>query len=220
MEGQGNRTIMKIMYSSPGIVKKIFPRTIWKSKKNKILLSFDDGPTEAATVKILDKLDKLNIKAIFFCVGNNITKHPDLAEEIVKRGHTLGNHTQNHARITKLNKSKVFLEIKDCSICAQEKVNYTPKYFRSPYGRFSFSTQRILNNLNMENVMWSLLTHDYENDINIVKFALKNYLEQDSIVVFHDSEKSVEIISESINYAVEITRMKNFKIGTPAECLS
>ena len=211
---------MKIMYSPPNIIQWTFPSTIWNSRANKVLFSFDDGPTEIATVKILDKLDIFNIKAIFFCVGNNVIKYPYLAEEILKRGHSIGNHTQNHTRITKIGKDHVISEIKECSISVQEKLNYTQKYFRPPYGRFSIRTQRILNDLNMKNVMWSLLTHDYENDLNIVKFALKNYLRQNSIVVFHDSKKSAEIITDSINYTVEIAEKKKFKIGTPAECLS
>ena len=211
---------MEIMYSPPNIIKLTFPSTIWNSRVNKVLFSFDDGPTEVATVKILDKLDTFNIKVIFFCVGNNVIKYPYLAEEILKRGHSIGNHTQNHSRITKIGKEKVVSEIKECSNSAQGKLNYAQKYFRPPFGRFSFNTQRILNDLNMKNVMWSLLTHDYENDLNIVKFALKNYLKQNSIVVFHDSIKSAEIITDSINYAVEIAEKKKFKIGNPAECLS
>jgi len=64
-----------------------------------------------------------------------------------------------------------------------------------------------------------LLTYDYKNDINIVKFALRKYLKSNSIIVLHDSNKSKDIIKDSINIIIEETNKKNYKIGTPSECL-
>ncbi len=67
---------MRYKYHPPYLVKKLFNDFIWETSNNKILLTFDDGPTEAATLKILSILKANQIKAIFFCVGNNIKKHP------------------------------------------------------------------------------------------------------------------------------------------------
>ena len=73
--------------------------------------------------------------------------------------------------------------------------------------------------MNLKAVMWSLLTYDYKNDFNIVKFAVRKYLEKNSIIVLHDSLKSKNIILESINYIVEESSRRGFQIGVPAECL-
>ncbi len=102
---------------------------------------------------------------------------------------------------------------------AEEFLNLRLKYFRPPYGRFTFGLNKILDSVGMKNVMWSLLTYDYKNDINIVKFALDNYLKSNSIMVFHDSDKSKGIIVDSIRYAIENINRKGYSIGTPAECL-
>ena len=65
---------MKYLYDPPVLIKKIFPSTRWNTSNNKILLTFDDGPVEGNTEKILGELKKYNINALFFCVGNNIEK--------------------------------------------------------------------------------------------------------------------------------------------------
>ncbi|MEJ2105478.1 MAG: polysaccharide deacetylase family protein [Ignavibacteriaceae bacterium] len=78
------------------LVQKLFGNFIWKTSNNKILLTFDDGPTEAATEKILSVLKVNKIKVVFFCVGNNIKKHAELTQKILQEGHTIANHTMNH----------------------------------------------------------------------------------------------------------------------------
>ncbi len=68
--------------------------------------------------------------------------------------------------------------------------------------------------------MWSLLTYDYKNDISIVKFAVEKYLKQNSIIVLHDSNKSKEIINDSISFIADEVRKKNYQFGEANECLN
>lgn len=94
-----------------------------------------------------------------------------------------------------------------------------PKYFRPPHGRFNFKLKNILNEYNLINVMWSLLTYDFKNDIKIVKFSIDNYLKKDSIILLHDNSKCLDIIRDSIEYILEVTSNKNLIIGDPQKCL-
>ncbi len=71
----------------------------------------------------------------------------------------------------------------------------------------------------MQNVMWSLLTKDYNNDLKVVKFALAKYLTNNSIVVFHDRVENKTIIKDSINNLIETATKNNFTIGETQECL-
>lgn len=71
-------------FTPPVLIQKIFNSFIWETSNNKILLTFDDGPTEVATLKILDVLKSIKIRAVFFCVGNNIKNHPGLTEKFWK----------------------------------------------------------------------------------------------------------------------------------------
>ena len=177
------------------------------------------GPTTAATEKILSLLNNHNRKALFFCVGNNVSKHPGLVKEILDQGHSIGNHTYNHQIITKVDSERFIQEIDSVSNLLENSFNYQIKYFRPPHGRFNFSTQKSLKKKNLKNIMWSLLTYDYKNNLNIVKFAVKNYLRKDSIVVMHESLKSKNIILDSILFVLEEAEKSGFEIGEPSECL-
>jgi len=211
--------IKKIKYVPPNIFQKLFPKTIWKSQIDKILYTFDDGPNPETTPIILNKLNEHSIKAIFFCVGENIIRYPDLAKQIVDEGHLIGNHTQSHKNINffSLNAN---IAIAKCSEIIEDNVGIVPNYFRAPHGRIGLRTERLMKKNGLKNVMWSLLTYDYKNDINIVKFAVDNYLRENSIIVFHDSNKSKQIIGESIDLIVEKVKTNGYEIGEPAECLN
>jgi len=210
---------MKYFYNPPLLIKKIFGKYHWSTNNNKILLTFDDGPIENNTVEILNLLNKYNIKALFFLVGGNCQKHPELIKEILSEGHLIGNHTFNHARITKLDNSEIKEEITKLNRFVYEQFGYKMRYFRPPHGRFTPGLQKILDEMRMECVLWTLLTFDYKNDINLVKLAVNNYLRSDSIVVMHDSLKSKDIIKESISYLSETIIQKKLSYGAPEECL-
>jgi len=207
------------LYTPPALIKKLFSGFIWESNNDKILLSFDDGPAIESTGIILKTLSEKKIKAAFFCVGKNVSENLSLTKEILDEGHLIGNHTFNHKRLTTINNRETNKEIDDFNILLKEKFNYDVIYFRPPYGRFTISTQKTLERKNMKCVMWSLLTEDYKNSFETVKFAVENYLRKNSIVVLHDNVKSKNIIKDSINFIIDEAYRKGFDFGSPAESL-
>ncbi|RJP68780.1 MAG: polysaccharide deacetylase family protein, partial [Ignavibacteriales bacterium] len=158
-------------------------------------------------------------KALFFCVGENIYKYPEVAKEIINQGHSIGNHTYNHRRITKLGKPEISEQIDLVTEILKEKLDYKNLYFRPPHGRFNISLSGILQEKNLKNIMWSLLTYDYKNRLDIVKFGVRKYLRNDSIIVLHDSLKSKDIIIDSIRYITDEVLKKGFVFGEAEECL-
>jgi len=210
---------LSFKYRPPFLVQKFFDNFIWKTSNNKILLTFDDGPTESATQRILNTLSANQLKAVFFCVGNNIKKYPELAKNILSDGHTIANHTMNHKLLTRMKREETISEIETFNEMMKEKFNYDVKYFRPPHGRFNLKTNGILKELNMKCVMWNLLSYDYENNIEKVKYAIDNHLKENSIIVFHDSIKCSDIIEESLNYTIEQVARKGFTFGEPEDCL-
>ena len=210
---------LKYLYNPPLLIKLLFKDFIWESSQSKILLTFDDGPTSETTQMILKRLNDLNVKSVFFCVGENAKHNPGLIKEILSEGHEIGNHTYNHEVITRLNNTEFNNQINLFNRLLEDNHNYTVKYFRPPHGRFNFHTQKILAEKKIINVMWSLLSYDYTNDLNIVNFAIRKYLNSNSIIVLHDSRKSKKIIVDSINLIMEEVNKKGFEIGKPAECL-
>jgi peptidoglycan-N-acetylglucosamine deacetylase len=210
---------LRYKYHPPIIVQKLFSNFIWKTSNNKILLTFDDGPTEGTTLKILNILRTNNLKAVFFCVGNNIIKYPALMEKILADGHAVANHTVNHKLLTKMSREESIRELSALNDLMKEKFNYNVKYFRPPHGRFNMKTNGILNELNMKCVMWNLLSYDYENNIDKVKYAIDNYLNENSIIVFHDNKKCSEIYEEALNYTIEQADKRGLKFGESEVCL-
>jgi peptidoglycan/xylan/chitin deacetylase (PgdA/CDA1 family) len=209
---------LKSHYDPPFILKQIFPDFQWESKVGKILLTFDDGPVSGNTDHILRKLNDFKIKAVFFCVGNNILKNSSLASEILNEGHIIGNHTFNHSKLTSPGFDD-YVEIDRFSELAKDKLGYEVKYFRPPHGSFNLFTRNLLKNKKLTNVMWSLLTYDFKGDFSLVQYSVVRYLKKNSIIVLHDSLRSKDIILDSISFIADEVSGKGFRFGEPTECL-
>ncbi|MCZ7603758.1 MAG: polysaccharide deacetylase family protein [Melioribacteraceae bacterium] len=209
----------KIFYTPPKIIRRLFPYTIWETENQKVLLTFDDGPNIETTERILKKLSEHKIKAAFFCLGENIVKNISITKEILADGHLVGSHGWNHTKITKMGTPELIADIKKNIEHVSEQLNYNIKYFRPPYGKIYPPQTKIIYQLGLKTVMWSIMTYDFQNDFSKVKFAIDNFLQNNSIIVLHDSLKSKEIINDSIDYVVESGNKKGFNFGLPKECL-
>ena len=210
---------MKYLYNPPLIIKKLFKSFYWQTTSNKILLTFDDGPNPGTTEKILNTLNRLKITSLHFCVGENLDRYKDLTNKILSEGHAIGNHTYYHKTLTSLNTKESLEEIRSVNSLMRNDFSYNIKYFRPPYGRINFKTKKIVNETGMKCVMWNLLTYDYKNDIKRVKFSIDNYLQNNSIIVLHDNNKSSDFIVDSIKYISDKAAAKGFEFGVPEECL-
>lgn len=83
---------------TPDFIMRLFSKYIWRFslEKKEVFLTFDDGPTPEITRFVLNELKKYDAKATFFCIGKNIENEPEIFNDIISDGHTIGNHTQNH----------------------------------------------------------------------------------------------------------------------------
>ena len=172
------------------IIKKIFKNFVWDipNNENKIFLTFDDGPTPEITNWVLDELKKYNAKATFFCIGNNIQKQPEIYQNIIKEGHSVGNHTFDHLNGWKNNAKKYIENV----LLAENIINAKPKLYRPPYGKIKPSQASKLRKLGYKIIMWDVLSADFDNEITPEK-CLQNVLsniKSGSIIVFHDSKKA------------------------------
>lgn len=210
---------MKYLYNPPFVVKKLFPDFYWQTSNNKILLTFDDGPNPSSTELILNILNELSIKALFFCVGSNNKLYPSLTNLILDEGHTIGNHTFNHKILTRIKNDKALEEINSFNVLLKSGQNYNVEYIRPPRGKINLGTKKLMRESGMKCIMWNLLTYDYQNDFSKVKFAVNSYLQINSIVVLHDSNKSKDIIESSIKYIFERAEKNGYQFGEPEKCL-
>ncbi|WP_341224454.1 polysaccharide deacetylase family protein [uncultured Arcticibacterium sp.] len=183
-----------MFYRTPKLLKALYPSLTWQrdSTKKELYLTFDDGPIPEVTEFVLDTLDIFNAKASFFCIGDNIIKHPNIFQKIVEAGHAIGNHTMHHLKGWQTETS-TYLE--NTSLCQEEIAkNYKgnrKRLFRPPYGRIKRSQIKQLSQ-DYEIIMWTALSQDYRADIS-PENCLKNTIqatETGSIILFHDSLKA------------------------------
>jgi peptidoglycan-N-acetylglucosamine deacetylase len=168
-------------------IKWIYNDAIWrvKTEEKKIYLTFDDGPIPKITPWVIDILKSFNIKATFFCVGENISKNPDIYKAIVAEKHSIGNHCYNHLNGWETNNSTYFNNVEECNKLINSNL------YRPPYGRMKQSQYAHLKN-KYNIIMWDVLSGDYRVDIT-PEACLKRTIEntrEGSIVVFHENEKS------------------------------
>lgn len=173
----------------------LYPSLIWKkgTYEKIIYLTFDDGPIPEVTEWVLEQLSVYEAKATFFCVGDNIRKHPEIFKKIIAEKHKVGNHTFNHLKGWSTNNEIFFGNIEECQkIIVNYKDDLIQKpLFRPPHGQLSPKQIAYLKH-QYDIIMWHVLTMDYDNSFHhesCLKNSLK-YSEKGSIVVFHDSIKA------------------------------
>lgn len=189
---------MSLWVKTNRFVKTIFPNYIWDIPNNekKIYLTFDDGPIPEITEWTLAQLKKHNAKATFFCIGDNIQKHPEIFKKVIENGHAIGNHTFNHLKGWETSLEDYIENTKKCSetmVNCQLNTEHC-QLFRPPYGKIKPSQAKTLRKLGYKIIMWDIISMDFDQTISpeeCLNNVLKN-IESGSIIVFHDSVKAWE----------------------------
>ena len=210
------RLFLVIMIKVPTIIKKIFYHQIWDipNNDNKIYLTFDDGPTPEVTNWVLNLLEKENIKATFFCIGNNIEKHPEIFQTLLKKGHSVGNHTFNHLQGWKTATKKYIENIDLCRSIIQKSAicNLQSAIFRPPYGKIKPKQSKLLRKKGFKIIMWDVLSKDYDQMVSseeCLNNVIKNTV-SGSIIVFHDSIKARKNLEYVLPKAIKLLKNKGF----------
>ena len=165
---------------------------------NEVYLTFDDGPIPEVTPWVLDVLREKKVKATFFCVGDNVCKHPELYQRIIDEGHAVGNHTYHHVSGWKMKNEDYRAEVDQ----AAELIN--SKLFRPPYGQISPGQYNLLKD-DYKIIMWDVLSKDYDEAQsgescyqNVIKATRSG-----SIIVFHDSLKAECNLRDSLEKTID-----------------
>lgn len=197
----------------PFAVRLLSPRGLFwtlkgKSQDKSLYLTFDDGPVPEVTPEVLSILAKYDAKATFFCVGDNVRKHPDLFKAISDAGHAVGNHSYSHLNGSKTNDYDWYADIEKCDSLINSKL------FRPPYGRISWKQVKYLRK-KYKIIMWSVLTGDYNHGLTkemVLDIAVK-YSKDGSILVFHDSIKASERMFYALPKVIEHFTAKGYSFN-------
>lgn len=181
------------VYRIPFFLPFLYPNRLWSglASERKISLTFDDGPVPGITDWVLEELGKRGMKATFFMVGDNVRKHPALAQSVLAAGHQLGNHTYHHLSGWKTYTQTYLDDVASCDAILADTVGETPRFFRPPYGWMSPGQAKGLVPAK-KIVMWNLLSYDFDPDLSseILIRASTSRTAPGTIVVFHDQQKT------------------------------
>ncbi len=186
---------------------------------NKIYLTFDDGPIPIVTPWVLDVLKQNNIKATFFCVGENVVKHPDIFQRILDEGHSVGNHTYNHLNGWNTHSKKYMENIEMCAQALRSGGTAMPTHlFRPPYGKakksqlFNLTSKKDPDQHPYSIIMWDVLSGDYDKNTS-PETCLNNvvdHLRNGSIIVFHDNIKAQKNLEYTLPLFIEYAKAQGY----------
>ncbi|MCU0420971.1 MAG: polysaccharide deacetylase family protein [Cyclobacteriaceae bacterium] len=179
-------------FRTPFVLPWLYPSLRWRMPGNTktIYLTFDDGPVPEVTPWVLEQLRTYQAKATFFCIGDNVQKHPRVLAQVLAEGHAIGNHTFHHVKGWATGTAQYCEEVKACDDALAQHGVGGQTLFRPPYGRITRAQIRQLRTRTV--VMWDVLTHDYNAALKaetILRGSLAA-VREGSIVVFHDSRKA------------------------------
>jgi peptidoglycan/xylan/chitin deacetylase (PgdA/CDA1 family) len=129
---------------------------------NQVVLTFDDGPHGTYTRQVMDVLEANGIRGVFFMVGTEVEAHPDIAKEIVTRGHVVANHSWRHADLMKLSDDEIREDLTRTSDAIERATGVRPKCLRPPYGNADDRVKAVAQSVGLSSVKWNVDTLDYQ----------------------------------------------------------
>lgn len=206
----------------PYLLKQLYSRAVWRMDRTskKIYLTFDDGPVPSVTPWVLDVLKQNNIKATFFCVGENVVENPDIFQRILEEGHSVGNHTYNHLNGWNTHTKKYMENVELCDQAIRSGIGFKhTNLFRPPYGKAKKSQIEYLSSKKDQDqtpysiIMWDVLSGDYDKNTS-PSTCLKNVndnVRNGSIIVFHDSPKAQQNLEYALPRFIEHAKGQGFE---------
>ncbi len=169
-------------------LRAFYPDFVWRlpTTEKTLYLTFDDGPIPDVTEWVLEQLAQFGAKATFFCIGDNVHRHPGVFKNVQNGGHAIGNHTFNHLNGWKTDDTTYFANITRCQALLP-----ATRLFRPPYGRITRRQARTVLGTHRV-VMWDVLSGDFSAALapeTVLRKTL-THAQPGSIVLFHDSLKA------------------------------
>ncbi|PYX29950.1 MAG: polysaccharide deacetylase family protein [Acidobacteria bacterium] len=126
-----------------------------------IALTYDDGPNDPHTLRLLEVLSKHQVHATFFLIGRYVQQRPDIARDIAKAGHAIGNHTFTHPLLIFKSAYEIHRELSECNATLRDTFGHDTNLFRPPFGGRRPAVLRIARDLGLEPIMWNVTGYDW-----------------------------------------------------------
>ncbi|MBV8051518.1 MAG: polysaccharide deacetylase family protein [Acidobacteriaceae bacterium] len=152
-----------------------------------LALTYDDGPNDPHTLRLLEILAKHEVHATFFLIGKYVKLRPDLAREILKAGHAIGNHTFSHPNLIFASARRTRRELETCSQVIQDALGTESLLFRPPFGGRRPGTLRVARSLGLEPIMWRVTGYDWQGKAaQYVEQKVRSQVRGGDVILLHD----------------------------------
>lgn len=191
-----------------------------ENQYKKIALTFDDGPHPRITPKILEILDKYNVKATFFTVGINVHYYPETFESILSHGHEIGNHTYTHPHVARIDTGTLKNEIEQCEREIYEHGEYKTKIFRPPEGMIDNGVATLLKELDYKVILWDIDTRDWDHTPpKTIANMVIDKISSGDIILMHDYISYNSPTLEALEIFLPVLIEKGFQFVTVSELI-
>jgi peptidoglycan-N-acetylglucosamine deacetylase len=152
-----------------------------------IALTYDDGPNDPHTLRMLEVLASHDVPATFFLIGSYVQQRPEIAREIVHAGHIVGNHTFTHPLLTFKNEAEIRQQLSECRSALQEATGQHSNLFRPPFGGRRPAVLRAARELGLEPVMWSVTGYDWSAPpAAVIERTVSRQIRGGDVILLHD----------------------------------
>ena len=153
----------------------------------KLALTYDDGPNDPHTLRLLNVLARHDVKATFFMIGRYVEQHPEIARQVAKAGHVIGNHTFTHPNLIFVSGLQTRLQIEQCATVLREVVGEHSNLFRPPFGGRRPASLRAARSLGLEPIMWNVTGWDWNApSADYVERRVSKQIRGGDVILLHD----------------------------------
>jgi peptidoglycan/xylan/chitin deacetylase (PgdA/CDA1 family) len=153
----------------------------------RIALTYDDGPNDPHTLKLLEVLARHSVPATFFMIGKYVRERADIAREVARAGHAIGNHTMMHPLLILESAANTRQQLLDCRAALTDAIGEHSSYFRPPFGGRRPATLRIARGLGLETIMWNVTGYDWNAPpAAVIEEKVVRQVRGGDVILLHD----------------------------------
>lgn len=152
-----------------------------------LALTYDDGPNDPHTLRLLEILRRHEVRATFFLIGRYVRQRPDIVREISRAGHVIGNHTFSHPLLIFQSETQIRRQVVECQAALQDAAGESARLFRPPFGGRRPAVLRIVRKLGLQTVMWNVTGYDWNAPpAEVIEKKIARQVRGGDVILLHD----------------------------------
>jgi peptidoglycan/xylan/chitin deacetylase (PgdA/CDA1 family) len=212
-------------YGVRGRSSTLFAPSVYRgsSSRRSLALTFDDGPSEA-TPALLEMLAAQHVPATFFQCGVNVARLPEIAREVVRRGHEVGNHSHTHPKFYFRRSAFISDELARAQSAIEDTTGVSPVLYRAPFGIRWPGTREAQRRLNLLGVMWTVIARDWKLDAPAIVRRILAASKNGAIVCLHDGRElqarpAVEPTMQAVRELIPMLQAQGYRFETVSQLI-